>query len=50
MEKQIILNIIRDSLYNYKTLLYEHDYSVFVETVAEEASKSIKENEDENSN
>ena len=41
MDEQNIYPIIRDNLYNYKYLLKEYDYSVFVETVIEEIKKQL---------
>lgn len=43
-EEPCIRNIIRDNLYDYKYLLYEYEYNVFVETVVDEINKQINEN------
>lgn len=42
MENPNILNKIRDILYDYKYLLRDYDYSVFIETVINEMNKILK--------
>jgi len=45
MEKSFILKLIRDNLYDYKVLLDEYDYYVFVETVVNEINRDIELND-----
>ena len=42
MDEPNIYPIIRDNLYNYKYLLKEYEYSVFVETVINEIKKKLE--------
>ena len=41
-DERFIENTIRDHLYNYKYLLKEYDYNVFVEAVVSEIIKELK--------
>jgi hypothetical protein len=46
MEKLSILKVIRERLYDYKYLLADFDYNVFVKTVANEITDELEENKD----